>query len=164
MRRSRQRKGKSGSKQVGTLNVSRASSGPRYEVFTIPTPRGYLSKGASESNMETSLTDRKRPASNPEHVGAPTSFGTPQHVVVGQCYSDCSHDSQRSLVLLSFNLSSLRVLLSPVLLVLLFPLLSAPTSLCNASGVKRLFYRLRGDLPLFLALGFIEILFIIDIH
>ncbi|XP_024363562.1 uncharacterized protein [Physcomitrium patens] len=97
MRRSRQRKGKSGSKQVGTLNVSRASSGPRYEVFTIPTPRGYLSKGASESNMETSLTDRKRPASNPEHVGAPTSFGTPQHVVVGQCYSDCSHDSQRSL-------------------------------------------------------------------
>jgi len=56
------------------------SSGPSYEAFTIPTPRGLSTIGTP---VDTSLTGRKRPASDAEQSHDSASFGTLlQHVVV----------------------------------------------------------------------------------
>lgn len=114
MRRSRQRK-RIGSRQIGVWNAG-ASSGPSYEAFTIPTPRGYTAIGAPENNVDTSLTGRKRPASDAEHAQDSAVCGTLlQHVVVDRSESDGASPCQHSLVFSSFNFSSLRDLFSPVL-------------------------------------------------
>jgi hypothetical protein len=107
MRRSRQRKKLLGSRQIGFWSPG-TSSGPSYEAFTIPTPRGSPSVGAPGNNVDTSLTGRKRPASDEEHVQDSAACGTLlQHVVVERHESDGASTCQHSLVLVSFNPSSL---------------------------------------------------------
>lgn len=114
MRRSRQRKKIIGSRQIGIWSPG-TSSGPSYEAFTIPTPRGYPLVEAPGNNVDTSLTGRKRPASDAEHVQDSAPCGSPrQNVVVERSESNDASTCQHLLVFASFNPSSLRDLFCPV--------------------------------------------------
>lgn len=65
------------SSQVEMWNAQGVASGPSYEAFTMPTPRGLSTIGTP---VDTSLTGRKRPASDSEQ-----SHDSPvQQVVVEQ--------------------------------------------------------------------------------
>ncbi|KAG0624113.1 hypothetical protein M758_3G225300 [Ceratodon purpureus] len=124
MRRSRQRKKIIGSRQIGIWSPG-TSSGPSYEAFTIPTPRGYPLVEAPGNNVDTSLTGRKRPASDAEHVQDSAPCGSPrQNVVVERSESNDASTCQH---LLDGGVGSAR------------PVQQAPST-----GVKQIVLRLSG--------------------
>lgn len=120
MRRSRQRKKLIASSQVEVWTAG-VSSGPSYEAFTLPTPRGLSTIGTPVINMDTSLTGRKRPASDAEQTHDSSSFGTLlQHVVVERGDKDGAFACQpNSGVLDCSNPSSLKDKISSVFSLLL---------------------------------------------
>lgn len=104
--------------QSGDWNNTRASSsGPSYESFTIPTPRGFPSKEENTTSgdtaaMDMSLTGRKRPASDGEHVQEFTSLPEPLPQTAPADSNEGS-SAQQSMVLISLHKRS------PILSILL---------------------------------------------